>query len=101
MTMQTFLILRRNGWKTPADLAAAAAVSTRVGTEMPNDVRWIRSYVIREASGALATACIYQGTSEAAVREHAQRAGLRADEVMPVVDTVIVRPDPVTVDAAA
>lgn len=67
---------------------------------MPDDVRWIRSYVVREASGALATACIYQGSSEAAVREHAQRAGMRADEVMPIVDTVIVRPDPLAADTA-
>jgi hypothetical protein len=33
-------------------------------------------------------------SSPEAVREHAQRAGLPADEVIPVADTVIVRPDP-------
>ena len=92
--MQTFVILRRNAWQTPADLQKSAAKSTAVGNEMPNDVRWIRSYVVKESSGQLATVCIYQGSSEAAVREHAQRSNMKADEVLPVADTVIVRPDP-------
>jgi len=92
--MQTYAILRRNAWQTPADLQASAALSTKVGNEMPNDVRWIRSYVVKEPSGQLATLCIYQGASEEAVREHARRSKMRADEVLPVVDTVIVRPDP-------
>lgn len=100
--MQTYLILRRKAWKTPAELTAAAAESSRVGNEeMPHDVRWIRSYVVCEPSGELATACIYQGTSEEAIRVHAARAGLRADEVLPVVDTVIVRADPLSVTTAA
>jgi hypothetical protein len=38
--------------------------------------------------------CVYQATSAEKVREHAQRAGLPADEVIEVADTVIVRPDP-------
>ncbi len=99
--MKTFVILRRNAWKTPAELSAAAALSTRVGNDMPNDVRWIRSYVVREADGALATCCIYQGSSEEAVRLHATKAGLRADEVLPVIETVIVRPDPAVAKNAA
>jgi Protein of unknown function (DUF4242) len=40
------------------------------------------------------TVCVYQATSEEKVREHASRAGLPADEVIPVLDTVLVRPDP-------
>ncbi|MBL8224661.1 MAG: DUF4242 domain-containing protein [Chromatiales bacterium] len=92
--METFVILRRNAWQTPAELQAAAARSTAVGETMPDAVRWIRSYVVREADGQLATCCIYQARDAAAAREHAGLAGMRADEVLPVVDTVIVRPDP-------
>ena len=93
--MHTYLIMRRKAWETPESLQATAERSTRVGNEqMPDDVRWIRSYVVREASGELATACIYQATSEAAAREHARCADLRADEVLSIVDTVVVRPDP-------
>ena len=93
--MNLYAILRRNGWKTPADLRAAAARSTKVGdTEMPDDVRWIRSYVIAEPDGSLGTVCIYEASSPAAIETHAKRAELQLDEIRPVVDTVLVRPDP-------
>ena len=98
--MDTYVILRRNGWPTGADLQAAAARSTRVGNEeMPDDVRWIRSYVLDEGAGAVGTVCIYEATSPEAIREHATRAGLPADEVISVLDTVLVRPDPVSATA--
>ena len=93
--MDTYVILRRSGWADAPALEEAAAKSTQVGDEeMSEDIRWIRSYVIEEPGGGLGTVCIYQGTSEEKVREHAQRAGLPADEVIKVADTVIVRADP-------
>jgi Protein of unknown function (DUF4242) len=93
--MNTYVILRRNEWRSPEELQEAAARSTQVGDEeMSDDIRWIRSYVVAEDGGTLGTVCIYQATSEEKVREHAQRAGLPADEVIQVADTVIVRPDP-------
>ena len=93
--MKTYVILRRNGWRTPEDLQQAAARSKQVGDEeMSDDIRWIRSYVIAEDDGSLATVCVYQGTSEEAIRKHADKAGLPATEVREVVDTVLVRPDP-------
>jgi hypothetical protein len=93
--MDTYVILRRSAWADAPELGAAAEESTRVGNEeMPDDVRWIRSYVLAEPDGRLGTVCIYQGTSEEAVREHATRAGLACDEVIAVADTVIVRDDP-------
>ena len=93
--MQTYVILRRSAWKTAEELDAAAALSTQVGDEeMSDQVRWIRSYVLNEEDGTLGTVCIYQAVDEDAVMEHAQRAELPADEVIPVVDTVIVRDDP-------
>ena len=94
--MDTYVILRRNGWKTGQDLEQAAKVSRRVGDEeMSDDIRWIRSYVLDEGDGAVGTVCVYQGSSEEAIREHASRSGLPADEVIPLADTVIVRPDPI------
>jgi len=97
--MQTYVILRRDGWRTGEELEAAAARSTAEGDAMPNDIRWIRSYVIAERAGGLGTVCIYQASSPEAIREHAQRVGMPADEIIPVADTVIVRPDPVEVVA--
>lgn len=100
--MNLYVILRRNGWESAAALEEAAAVSARVGTEeMPDEVRWIRSYVLDEGAGAVGTVCVYQAVSEQAIREHARRAGLPCDEVIPVADTVMVRPDPTATGASA
>ena len=94
--MQLYAIRRPMGWKTPEDLAAAAARSKQVGDdEMASDIRWIRSYVVTESDGSLGTICIYQASSPEKIREHASRAGLPATDIFAAVDTVVVRPDPV------
>jgi hypothetical protein len=67
---------------------------------MSDDVRWIRSYVLSEPDGRVGTVCVYQASSPEAIREHASRARLAADEVIPVADTVVVRPDPASAGAA-
>jgi hypothetical protein len=92
--MDTYVILRRNGWRTPEDLQEAAARSTAIGEEMPDDVRWIRSYALAEADGTVGTICVYQASSPEAIRAHATRADLPVDEIVRVAETVIVRPDP-------
>jgi hypothetical protein len=93
--LNTYVILRRSGWKSGGELEEAAGRSRQVGDdEMSEDIRWIRSYVLEEDSGSLGTVCIYQASSPEAIREHAERAGLPIDEIIPVADTVIVRPDP-------
>jgi hypothetical protein len=94
--METFVIRRRSNWKDAEQLGIAAGVSARVGSEeMPDKVRWIRSYVVREPDGRLGTTCIYQATDEAAIIEHARRVGMSADEIVQVENTVVVREDPV------
>jgi hypothetical protein len=93
--VKTYVILRRGGWRTAAELEEAAARSRRVGDdEMSDDIRWIRSYVLAETEGGVGTVCIYQASSPEKILEHARRAGLPADEIIEVADTVIVRPDP-------
>jgi len=95
--MNTYVILRRNGWKTADDLREAAARSTAEGERMPDEVAWIRSYVLAETDGTVGTVCIYQGASPEAIRKHAAAAELPVDEIVKVADTVVVRPDPVPV----
>jgi thiamine biosynthesis protein ThiC len=93
--MDTYVILRRSAWGSADELGAAAERSRNVGDgEMSNDIRWIRSYVLDEGDGRVGTVCIYQASSPEAIREHAKRADLAADEIIPVADTVIVRTDP-------
>jgi hypothetical protein len=92
--MDTYVILRRSGWRSPQDLQKAAERSTAEGEKMPDDIRWIRSYVLEEDDGTVGTVCIYQASSEDAVRRHSNAAELPVDEVIKVADTVVVREDP-------
>lgn len=92
--MDLYAILRRGGFADGPTLEAAAARSTEVGNDMPDDIRWIRSYVLGEESGTLGTVCIYEASSAQAIRDHAEKAGLPVDEIIPIADTVVVRPDP-------
>ena len=94
--VNTYVILRRNGWTSPAELEAAAARSKQVGDE--RDVRrhpLDPQLRVEEGGGSVGTVCIYQASSEQAIREHASVADLPVDEIIPVVDTVIMREDPV------
>jgi thiamine biosynthesis protein ThiC len=98
--LNTYVILRRSGWRSPGDLAEAAERSRKVGDEqMADDIRWIRSYVLEEGGGSVGTVCIYQATSPEAIRRHASIADLPVDEIIAVADTVFVRPDPAPVAA--
>ena len=93
--MNTYVILRRRAWGSGEELGQAAERSRAVGDdEMSEDIRWIRSYVLDEGDGRVGTVCIYEASSPEAIREHAARAQLAADEIIPVADCVIVRPDP-------
>jgi hypothetical protein len=93
--MKTYVITRANGWGSNEELQAAAGVSARIGNEeMPDKVRWIRSYVTRHEGGRIGTVCIYQAANPEAVREHARRVGMPADAITEIADTVVIRPDP-------
>jgi len=100
--MNTYIIRRYNAWKNNQELEATAARSLHVGNnEMADRIRWIRSYVVQEADGTLGTVCVYQATSADAIREHARRVGMPADEITCVENTVIIRTDPSETERAA
>ena len=95
MAMNTYAIRRKNAWPSEDALGKAGEKSTQVATdEFPDDIAWIRSYVLKEEDGTLGSVYIYQATNIEKVREHAERVGMPADEVLEVGDTVVVRPDP-------
>jgi uncharacterized protein DUF4242 len=96
--MDLYVILRRGGWRSAEELGEAAARSTAEGERMPDDIRWIRSYVIEEGRG-LGTVCVYEASSPEAIHAHADAAGLPVTEIVKVADTVLVRPDPVAATA--
>ena len=93
--MDLYAIRRRSAWADSAALETAAAKSSKIGNEdMPDRVRWIRSYVLKEPDGKLGTICIYEARDVESIKEHAKRVGMPGDEVLPVAATVVVREDP-------
>jgi sporulation protein YlmC with PRC-barrel domain len=99
--MKTYSIRRRKAWGSPEELEQVAGRSKEVAdSEFPDDIRWIRSYVIAEADGTLGSVCIYQASSVDAVRKHAERVDMPADEIEEIADTVVIRPDPEPAQAA-
>jgi hypothetical protein len=100
--MKTYVIRREKAWQSAEELEATAARSKEVAeSDFPDDIRWIRSYVIAEPGGTLGTVCIYQASDAEAVRAHAGRVEMPADEILEVADTVIIRPDPQPEGASA
>lgn len=100
--MQLYAIRRTSAWADLKELEAAGATSANIGdTQMSDRIRWIRSYVVTEADGRIGTICIYQARDADSIREHAARVGMPAEGIVPIVDTVIVRADPVGEAAAA
>ncbi|MBK8771108.1 MAG: DUF4242 domain-containing protein [Rhizobiales bacterium] len=93
--MQLYVIRRPSAWKNIPELEIAGAKSARIGNEdMPDKVRWIRSYVVQEPDGRIGTFCIYEAVDGEAIRDHARRVGMPGEEFYPVATTVIVRADP-------
>lgn len=97
--MNTYVVLRRCGWLSIDSLRETAKRAESALEWAPDDVSWIRSYLLAEPDGSLGTVCVYQATSPEAVRAHAARAGLPVDEIVAVTETLVVKPDPV--EAAA
>src|SRR5206468_9599059 len=97
--METYIIVRRGGWRTTDELHEAIQRATVEGNRMAEDIRWIRSYVLAETDGSLGTVCVYQASSPEAIRRHAYAATLPVDEIAAVADTVVIRADPQPVPA--
>jgi hypothetical protein len=90
--LKTYVVLRRRAWRTIDDLREAAKRAESAVERTPDDIRWIRSYLLAESDGSLGTVCVYKATSPEAVRAHAVRAGLPVDEIVAVEETLVVEP---------
>ena len=98
--MDTYVIRRPSAWANIDELRAAGDKSARIGEEMADRVRWIRSYVVTEPDGRVGTFCIYEARDGESIREHAKRVGMPGEEFYPVITTVVVRADPAKAKAA-
>jgi Protein of unknown function (DUF4242) len=100
--MNLYAIRRQQAWRSPEEVEQVAARSKEVADgDFPDDIRWIRSYVIAEDDGSLGSVCIYQATDDDAIRRHAHRVGMPADVILDVADLVVIRPDPAKERAAS
>jgi hypothetical protein len=90
--VKTYVVLRRRGWRTIDDLREAAKRAESAVEHAPDDVSWIRSYLLAESDGSVGTLCVYRATSPEAVRAHAARAGLPVHEIVAVAETLVVEP---------
>ncbi|MBV8990732.1 MAG: DUF4242 domain-containing protein [Solirubrobacterales bacterium] len=100
--MNLYTIRRRNAWGSPEEVQAIAKRAKEVAdSDFPTEVRWIRSYVLADQDGTLGSLCVYQAVNTEAIRQHAQRVGMPADELNEVLETVLVRPDPAPASATA
>ena len=94
--MPMYAIMRRSGWDSREAIDEAGERSNQAReVEMDGRMRWIRSYFFREADGSLGTICLYEADAPDDIREHARRAELPADEILPIFETVVNLPDPV------
>jgi hypothetical protein len=93
--LNTYVVIRRRAWQAIDDLREAAKRAESAIEWTPDDIRWIRSYLLGESDGSIGTICVFQATSPEAVRAHARRARLPVDEIVAVAETLVVNEDPV------
>ena len=97
--VETYVVLRRNGWRTADELHDAVRRSRLESDATAGDVRWIRSYVVAETDGSLGTICVMQATSPEAIRRHSYLVAWPVDEIVAVADTLVVSADASAVTA--
>lgn len=98
--MDLYIIRRPSAWANLQELEQAGAKSARIGNEeMPDRVKWIRSYVVNEPDGRIGTVCVYEAKDGASIEEHARRVGMPGSEFYKVATTVVVREDPASAAA--
>ncbi len=69
---------------------------------MARQVSWLRSYAVREDDGALGAVCLYQAVDPEALRKHAARVAMPADEITQVIGRIVFREEAqATMSAAA
>lgn len=89
-----YLVRRRAAWRDSLELERALEEARRVAEEeRPGRVVWLRSYAVREDDGSIGSWCLYQAVDPQALHRHAERAGLPANAITPVIGRIVCRED--------
>jgi DNA-binding CsgD family transcriptional regulator len=91
-TLKNYVILRRNGWPSTAELRLSAKRSMAVAAGM-DDLDWVRSYVLAEPDGGVGTVCHYRASGPDAIRMHAERTQIPVDDIVEVAELIVLIPD--------
>jgi hypothetical protein len=93
--MPTYLV-HRCGVAAGANALDAALMRLRACEETAAALpaRWFHSFVLREADSRFGLLCVFQADGVPALRRHAETAGLPADDIVPIVGTLALRPFP-------
>jgi hypothetical protein len=87
-----YLIRRRRVWRTESELELALETFQRLGDgDLARRLSWLRTYAVHENDGSLGSVCLFQSVDPSALGEHAVRAGVRADEITPVIGRIVYR----------
>jgi hypothetical protein len=81
--MPRYLVERRLGAISDAELQDAAQTSQRIRERDFPAVGWEHSHVVR-ADGQLVSYCVYEAPDTQSVRDHAAAAGLPVDRVLEI-----------------
>lgn len=92
--MNLYIIRRRGIWANEKEIEATNEKSVRVGADMADRLRWVRSYAVTEEDGRIGSVCIYEAEDPDAIREHAQRIGAPGEDIRAVRGAVVKQPDP-------
>lgn len=92
--MDLYIIRRHGSWANAAELEKATEASQRVGEEMQDRLRWIRSYAVTEEDGRVGSLCVYEASGPDAIREHGRRIGAPTEDFQVVRGTAVKHPDP-------
>ena len=98
--MNLYIVPRTRAWLSEEEVAAAADCVPAVNETLRDDIRWIRSYVVREDDGTFSAFCIYEASGPEVLRRHADALGLPTDAIKRVATTVFAAPDPEPVGTA-
>lgn len=87
-----YLVRRRRAWAAAPDFERSAALARRVAAEqMPSQVVWLHSHVVREDDGTLGSVCLYQAVDAQVLAEHAARCAIPVEAITPVIGRIVFR----------
>jgi hypothetical protein len=89
-----YLVPRTRAWLSEEEVAAVTDCMPAVVDTMREDIRWIRSYIVREDDGTFSGYCVYEASSPETLLRHAEALKLPTDAIKPVAATLVAAPDP-------